>query len=184
MARLVLINGAPGSGKSTLARMYVHDHPLALALDIDALRAMLGGWLDAATEAGMIARRMALEVARLQLTEGRDVVVPQFLGRLAFLLELEALCTEVGAGFVEVALLSNPRDAAERFIRRSNDPETAAHRDAEALLQRAGGSGELGRMYDRLLDVVAKRPRTLTVTTVDGQAERAYRGLLAHLEAR
>lgn len=178
----MLINGATGSGKSTLARMYVRDHPLALALDIDALRAMVGGWLD--PEAGLIARRMALEVARLQLTEGRDVVVPQFLGRLAFLLELEALCTEVGAGFVEVALLSNPRDAAERFIRRSNDPETAAHRDAEALLQRAGGSGELGRMCDRLLDVVAKRPRTLTVTTVDGQAERAYRGLLAHLEAR
>ena len=43
---MVLINGAPGSGKSTLARRYVEEHPLALALDIDVVRGMLGGWLD------------------------------------------------------------------------------------------------------------------------------------------
>jgi predicted kinase len=50
MARLVLINGAPGSGKSTLARMYVDQHPLVLALDIDVVRAMLGRWLDDPSE--------------------------------------------------------------------------------------------------------------------------------------
>lgn len=44
MARLVLINGAPASGKSTLAQMYVDEHPLTLALDIDVVRAMLGRW--------------------------------------------------------------------------------------------------------------------------------------------
>ncbi len=75
MARLILINGAPGSGKSTLARMYVDDHPLALALDIDTVRAMLGRWLDEPTEAGLIARRIALEMARVQLAAGREVVV-------------------------------------------------------------------------------------------------------------
>jgi hypothetical protein len=63
VTRLILINGAPGSGKSTLARMFVHDHPLALALDIDTVRGMLGRWLDEPTQAGLIARRMALEMA-------------------------------------------------------------------------------------------------------------------------
>lgn len=36
-------------------------------------------------------------------------------------------------------------------------------------------------MYARLLEVLAARPRTLTVATVDGQVEQAYQDLLAHL---
>lgn len=178
MARLILINGAPGSGKSTLARMYADDHPLALALDIDTVRAMLGCWLDEATEAGLIARRMALEMARVQLTSGRDVVIPQFLGRLDFVFALELLCDDVGAKFVEVALLSSPREAADRFVRRSSAPETVEHRDANALLERSGGLSALPDMYNRLLEVIASRPRTRTVVTVDGQADQAYRDLL------
>jgi len=181
MTRLVLINGAPGSGKSTLARRYVADHPLTLALELDAVRSMLGGWLEAAHDAGLITRRMALAMARVQLAGGRDVVVPQFLGRLEFVLALEELCGQVGVDFVEVALLSSPQDAADRFVQRSRDPESEAHRDAGALLDRIGGLGELGPMYDRLLEVVAIRPRTLVVTTVGGRPDRAYRDLLALL---
>jgi hypothetical protein len=122
------VNGAPCSGKSTLARMYAAEHPLVLALDIDVVRAMLGRWLERPMEAGLIARRMAIEMARVQLSGGRDVLVPQFLGRLDFVLELEELCTQVGAEFVEVALLSSPQDAADRFLRRAHHPETSAHR--------------------------------------------------------
>jgi len=182
VARLVLINGAPASGKSTLARMYIDEHPLVLALDLDVVRAMLGRWLDDPIEAGLTTRRMALEMARVQLKAGRDVLVPQFLGRLDFVLALDQLCGEVGADFVEVVLLSDPQDVADRFARRSDAPETSAHRDAQALQARTGGAGELSAMYDRLLDVVASRPRTRTITTVDGEVIRAYRDLLAHLD--
>jgi predicted kinase len=181
VARLVLINGAPGSGKSTLARRYVEEHPLVLALDIDVVRAMLGRWLDEPVEAGIIARRMALEMARVQLAAGRDVLVPQFLGRLDFVLELEHLCGQVGADFVELVLLSSPQDVVDRFMRRSRDSVTAAHRDAQALLERSGGVDELFAGYDRLLEVVASRPRTRTLMTVDGELEQAYRDLLAQI---
>ncbi len=181
MARLILINGAPGSGKSTLARMYVDDHPLALALDIDTVRAMLGHWLDEPTEAGLIARRMALEMARVQLTAGRDVVVPQFLGRPDFVVSLERLCHDVGAEFVEFALLSGPQEAVDRFVRRSAAPQTAEHRDAAALLGRSGGVNALLGMYERLIEVVASRPRTRTVVTVAGQVDRAYRDLVTQV---
>jgi predicted kinase len=74
----VLINGVPGSGKSTLAQMYVDEHPRALALDIDTVRGMLGCWLDHSSEAGLIARRLAVAMDRVQLSAGRDVVVPHF----------------------------------------------------------------------------------------------------------
>ncbi len=50
--KLILLNGPPGSGKSTLARRYAADHPPALALDVDHIRAMLGGWRSAPGEAG------------------------------------------------------------------------------------------------------------------------------------
>jgi predicted kinase len=182
VARLVLINGAPGSGKSTLAQMYIDEHPLAMALDIDVVRAMLGCWLDHPTEAGLIARRQALEMARVQLSAGRDVLVPQFLGRLDFVLELEQLSRSVGADFIELALLSSPQDAVDRFIRRSRHPDTSVQRDARALLEQSGGVDELPGMYERMLEVVASRPQTITLTTTDGQVEQAYRDLVAHID--
>lgn len=83
-------------------------------------------------------------------------------GRLDFVFELEHLCDEIGADFVEVVLLSNPQEAADRFVRRSLQTDTGVHRDAQALLERRGGIGELPAMYDRLLEVVATRPGTIS----------------------
>lgn len=184
MARLILINGTPGSGKSTLARRYVAEHPLALALDVDLVRGMLGGWLDEPIEAGLLARRLALAMARVQLREGRDVVVPQFLGRLDFVLQLEALCRDVAADFVEVALFSDLPDAEERFARRSRDSAIGAHRDAAALQDRLGGLPAFAAMHDRLIDVIANRPGTLVIDTVDGAEAQAYRALCAAVDPR
>ena len=59
---------------------------------------------------------MALEVAGVQLAAGGDVLVPQFLGRLDFVLQLERLSQRTGAEFVELALLSDPNQAGRRFI--------------------------------------------------------------------
>ncbi len=56
MPRLILVNGLPGSGKSTLARRYGDDHQLALALDIDILRSMLGRSLDEPSSVGLAER--------------------------------------------------------------------------------------------------------------------------------
>ena len=133
MPRLMLINGAPGSGKSTLARRYAQDHPLTLALDVDRVRGMLGRWLDTPTEAGLLARQMAVEMARVHLCAGHDVVVPQFLGRLDFIGVLQRLCEEVKAEFVEVVLLSNPDEAVSRFARRSYQSTSAWQRAGVAV---------------------------------------------------
>jgi hypothetical protein len=64
---LLLINGLPGSGKSTLAARYVADRPLALCLDVDVVRGLLGAWTDVPHEAGLLARRLALTMARVVL---------------------------------------------------------------------------------------------------------------------
>jgi predicted kinase len=78
--RLILLNGPPGCGKSTLARRYVEDHPLALNLDIDRIRDLLGRWPDHPHQAGLAARAIALAAARAHLRAGHDVMIPQYVG--------------------------------------------------------------------------------------------------------
>jgi hypothetical protein len=97
MARLILLNGPPGCGKSTMAQMYVNDHPLALNLDIDRVRSLLGGWRADPQAAGLLARAIALAAARVHLSSCHDVIVPQHLGRAQFIEQLERLAQEVGA---------------------------------------------------------------------------------------
>jgi hypothetical protein len=164
-----------------LARRFGEEHPLALVLDVDQVREMLGGWLEQPTQAGALARRLAVVMARVHLEAGLDVIVPQYLGRLEFVLVLEQLCRDVDADFVEVTLVSNSVDAVRRFERRSATSASPAHQAAAALQCRTGGSAELRAMYDRLLEVVAARPATYQVEVVDGEIEQAYADLLAVL---
>jgi 2-phosphoglycerate kinase len=179
MARLMLINGAPAIGKSTLARRYARDYPLSLVLDVDRVRGMLGCWIDAPTEAGILARRMAIEMAGVALREGHDVVVPQFLGSVDFILSLQDLCESNDAEFVEVVLLCSPEVAVRRFTRRTEESAREEHRDAAELLERSGGTDELHNMYRRLMEVVEARPSTRRVASVDNQLEQTYLDFLA-----
>jgi predicted kinase len=179
--RLLLINGLPGSGKSTLAVRYVADRPLALCLDVDVVRGLLGAGTDHSHDAGLLARRLALAMARVVLDEGRDVVVPQFLARPRFIGELEELAAEVGAEFAEVVLVEEPDAAAARLAERAAGPLTLTQRDAHAMLDRAGGLDVVPELHWRLHDMLAGRPHARRVEPVPGDVERTYRSLLDSL---
>lgn len=147
---LLLLNGPAGVGKSTMASRYVDEHPLALNLDIDVLRGQLGGWQAEPARAGVLARSLALAAARAHLLAGYDVVVPQFLARVDFILELEALAADVGTEFVELVLVDSKEKTVGRVLARG---------DATRSLDAA----ELSTMYDRLLALVETRPRARVV---------------------
>jgi predicted kinase len=176
MSRLVHINGLPGLGKSTLARLWADRHPLCLARDVDVLKGMLGAWLEQSTQAGLIARQMAIAAARVQLIAGRDVLVPQFVADLEFVRQLEQLSRETNAEFIEIVLTGDPDEAAARFARRTANPETAAHVDAARLLERLGPQW-LSRAAAGLAQVVASRPGSVLIESVDGQVEQTYAAL-------
>jgi len=178
---LILLNGPPGCGKSTLARRYVDDHPLALNLDIDCVRSLIGRWRDDATTAGLLARAIAVGAARIHLNAGHDVVIPQFLGRPTFIEQVERLAHDVGAQFHDIVLLDSKQNAIRRFHERSSTSSDPAHRQAQDMVDRWGGADALSAMYDNLLAVVASRPNARVISTTSGQIDQAYQRVLDSL---
>ena len=173
MPVLVLVNGPPASGKSTIAARLVAVRPLALDLDIDVVRGLLGAWLDDPTNAGRAARVLATSMARTHLSAGFDVVVPQFLGRPEFIDELESVAAQTGARFVEIGLVVDRPDAIDAFNERRGAPETSAHADAVALVDRSAADDPVGEMYDRYVELLDRRPRAHRIAVVRGDIDGA-----------
>ncbi|MFJ7210268.1 AAA family ATPase [Amycolatopsis sp. NPDC098790] len=165
--KLILLNGPPGSGKSTLARRYADDHPPALALDVDRVRAMIGGWRTEPGRAGLLARELTLAAARTHLTAGHDVVVPQLLARPGFAERLEELAAETDASFHEIVLLPDLAETRRRFAGRGESEVETAHPLTEE---------DLATAYDRVAEYASTRPGA---AILDG--ETAYQDFVAAL---
>jgi hypothetical protein len=164
-----------------MARRYVADHPLAMCLDIDLVRGLLGRWADDPTAAGLAARRVALAMAHAHLAAGHDVVVPQLVARPDFLEQLEALAAKLGLGFVELVLLDDKPTTVARFLSRSVAATDPAHADAGLLVDRSGGIPRVEALYDEVVALAASRPHAQVLPVHDGDPHRTYAGLLAAL---
>jgi predicted kinase len=170
MPRLILLNGPPACGKSTLAHRYVDEHPLALNLDVDEVRGLLGRWRDDPHSAGLLARDIALAAARVHLTAEHDVIVPQFLARTTFIEQLADLARHTAASFHEIVLLDSRENILRRFAERpATDP-----RHVEAV--------ELSAMYDRFTAMLALRPAARVVHVREGEVAETYRAVLHSLD--
>jgi predicted kinase len=168
---LVLINGAPGSGKSTLAKALAGDEPMALALDVDALKHSLGRWQDDPLASGLHARRLSLALAREQLSVGHDVVIGQYLARADFIEALECLASDHGARFFEFILNLDAPALAERLGGRSIAPSRREHAVNNDLV----GSGDADRLVKSLDGLREMRPRAVWVDARGSLAETAAR---------
>ncbi len=172
---LVLLNGPPASGKSTIAEHLVATRPLALRLDIDVVRGLLGAWLERPADAGRTARELAIAMARTHLRAGHDVFIPQFLGRPEFIDELVALAAGTGATFVEIALVLDRDVAVAAFAERTTTSHEQTHRDAAALVDHSKVDDAIGEMFDRYEALLAQRPDASRIEIVRGDIAAAVR---------
>jgi predicted kinase len=178
-ATLILINGPPAAGKSTLAQRYADDHPLALNLDIDQIRKLLGRWRENSAQSGLLARRVAIAAARAHLAGGHDVIVPQLVARLDFIEQLEATARNSGARFCEVFLLDAKEDLQARYRERGRVEAAAVSPNPAVSTDRT--DAQLGQAYDELLAVMDARPATAVLRTRSGEIAQSYQDLLAIL---
>jgi predicted kinase len=175
---LIILNGPPGIGKSTVARRYVEDHPMALSLEQDVVRGLLGGWRKREAESGAAARELCLAMARTHLVAGNDVIVPQFVAIPDYLDRLSGLGLDVGAKHIEFVLLDEVSSAERRFHARINDPVRAEHqRMAARFIEEAGG---FTHQYARLTRCLVDR-QVVEILSREGDPDATYRAVLAHL---
>ena len=175
---LLVVNGAPAVGKTTLAHRYATDQPLALVVDVDLLRTHLGGWQER-DESKMIARDLAIALARAHLAAGHDVLVPQYVGRPEFLDRLRALAADAGTDYLELVLTDAPQRIVERFRARRAALATdgAPHPEYgvdDAAVERVVTDADAGLVRDAAA-------RGAIVIDVGRGPEQVYRELCARL---
>ena len=175
--RLVHLNGPPGIGKSTVAQRYVEGRPGTLNLDIDRLRSFVGGWREHFGDTGEIVRPLALGMARTHLLGGRDVILPQFLGRTSEIERFAEVAGTSGADFVEVMLTDSRENCVARFDRRGEQDSDEWHHLVRGLVADNGGTALLEAMYGQLTDVLRARPWVSIVVSAEGEIDNAHRAL-------
>ena len=141
---------------------------LGIPLGRERLRALL--WI------------LGLAMAATHLAGGRDVVLPQFLGRLSEIERFEEVALANGAAFREVVLLADRPESLARFQRREDLTEWDVHN--RALVARLGGEAFLARMYDQLQAVLAARPSAVVIHSEPDAIEATYAAVEAALRPR
>lgn len=184
MVRFVHLNGPPGIGKSTLSALYARHHPGTLHLDTDTVHRLVGGWQDEELDTWPVVGALVRAMAAAHLDGGRDVLLPQYLATVEEIAAFEKLAGEHGASFHEVVLLDEPASAIERFNRRARDSDDPWIRHHHRLIEAGGGSTVLTAMYDRLLEVVRRRPAAVLVRSTAGAVQETYELLVEALDGR
>lgn len=182
MARLIHLNGPSCVGKSTLARRYANDHPGTLALDLDVLAGLIGGWKENFSAALEIARGHGREMAARHLRGGYDVILPQLVTVHDHEPDpaLEKVACAADATYIEVALVVDDREHLQRL--RDKRPASEVEAQTKAALEDPD-SDLVDRIRGHLNEYLAMRPHTIRIDTTGIGEDASYLHLLNALGA-
>lgn len=160
-----------------MAHRYADNHPGTLCLDVDVLVGQVGGWREDFTAACLVARAHGLALAKSHLHDGQDVVVPQLVTSFDQGNPFEVAAAEVGARYVEVALLVD----IDEHIRRLREKEPAS--DVEARIQSSLDTSDLvERIRGHLAEYLHGRPDTIQLDTTGLTIDQTYVRLMSLLD--
>lgn len=152
-----------------MASRYAGNHPGTLCLDIDVLVGQVGEWREDFSAAFRIARTRGLALAKSHLHDGQDVVVPQLVTIFDQGNPFEVAANEVGAKFVEVALLVDIDEHTRRLAKK----EPAS--DVEARIQSSLETSDLvDRIRGHLAEYLHGRPETIQLDTTGLTIDQTY----------
>jgi AAA domain len=182
MPRLIHLNGPPRVGKSTLARRYAEDHPGTLALDLDVLTGLIGGWRHDFSAALETARGHGREIARRHLRAGHDVILPQLVTSHDRDVDpaFEAAARSVGATYIQVALCVEDSEHQRRLDEKQ--PATEVEARVQTFLEDPE-SDLLVRIRRHLHEHLVKRPPEIWIDTTGVGEGASYLQLLEALDA-
>lgn len=178
MPRLIHLNGPSRVGKSTLARRYVDEHPGTLALDLDVLVGLIGGWRDDISDVLKIARGHGLALATRHLCGGHDVVLPQLVTKQDQGLRFQEAAREADATYIEVALLVDDGEHLHRL--REKQPTNEIEARIQTWLEDPD-SDLVDRIRQHLHEYLAERPLTIRLDTTGLGEDASYERLLSVL---
>lgn len=176
--RLILINGNPGMGKTTLAQRYIDEHPMTLNLDIDNIWIMMGQWRESRPHSDTQKLKYAYAIARMHLSDGYDVIVPNLIQSTEQYIAFEKIAREADAQLKETVLLSTKEDAIERCKTRARN---MGHKDGfnpGGILDTSGRELALARMHDNMLAAISTRENMIRIHSVFGDEPGTYEKLL------
>lgn len=178
--KLLLLNGPCGIGKSTLAQKYVDEHPMALNLDMDNVRSMMGQWRTEKERSVAQKLKLAHALTEIHLRDGYDVVIPNIL-QTAGLEQFDNVAAKCGAIVCEIALMAPKDEAIRRFIERGRaDGNPTGFRPGGAL-ETGGGVAKLEQMYDDLETTLISRPNHKIIEPIHGNIDATYAQIIEHI---
>lgn len=178
MSRLIHLNGPSRVGKSTLARRYADEHRGTLALDLDVLAGLIGGWREDFLTALGMARAHGQAIATRHLRDGYDVVIPQLVTSFDRGPGFEEAAQEAGATYVEVALLVDDDEHRRRLF--GKQPTNDVEQNIQTRLEDPD-SDLICRIRQHLAEYLADRPHTIRLDTTGLGEDASYARLLKAL---
>jgi predicted kinase len=170
--KLIVLYGFAASGKTTISKKYIEDHPLALSIEGDQIISMMGQWRVNEEEAREIVFTHTLEMAKVHLKEGYDVLLPYLLTDPEHASIFETTAKDLVADFYEVYIEIEQDEAIDRLLERGVwGEEGSPHLTDE-------DSPEINSLYNTMKKALEKRSAIKVIKGMKDDTDGTYSGFL------